>query len=220
MRIIKRYDEASSWKKISKDDLLNLLQRQLGRVKQEAESGNNYEGYLFANGGTKNWETYIHFTPWYVSFSNGETRTLLDAKKDIFIDSKNSNSDFMYFKGTDKDKSNYTPSVAIFCRGGIINGMVIDIFKAKDLPNGLFFTGEYNLVYSKEGLKIDFWDSSDLFILFGSRKGEMIKIYPNKKSKDYYADVNNKYDMVFKDTNEIVEYLNKGNYYFVGYDRD
>lgn len=219
MRIIKKFEEASNWKKISKNELLDLLQKRLVRHRQKAEVGYNFEGYLFANGETKKWDTYIHFTPWYVSFNNGEFGSSLDVEKDIFIDSKNSNSDIIYIKGFHREEnSRSTPSIVIFCNSQKIDRMLISPTRARDMPDGQFFAWDYYTVYGKDNTQLDFWGQSNYYYIFNSRSGEEARIYSNKKGKDFYCEINNSYDKVFNNMEEIAEYLNKNNMYYVGID--
>jgi hypothetical protein len=215
IRVIEVLNESSTWVQIESDDMLvEMLKKYLYSMPTSEDE--YFKSTLFGTS-TKNYNTFINIGKYSNGISNGSTYVSLDRKFPIYYDKKNSQKNLFILKGTNERNFEYV--ILIFIRSGKISKIVIsrpdDIF---GLGDGNFIKTDYSVITSLEGydLKLSSLDSRSYFIFESSK--ETMNVFYGGGPRNIYAEINNSYDKTFKSLEELVSYLNKNNFVYVGVD--
>lgn len=215
IQVIEVLNESSTWTQIESDDMLvEMLKKYL--YSMPTSEDDYFKSTLFGTS-TKNYNTFINIGKYGSGISNGSSFIYLEKKFPIYYDKKNSQKNLFILKGT--NERNFEYIILIFIRSGKISKIILsspsDIF---GLGDGNFIKTDYSEITTIEGrvLKLSSLDSRSYFI-FESSKETMNVSYGNDP-KNIYAEINNSYDKTFKSLEELVSYLNKNNFVYIGID--
>lgn len=215
LRVIEVLNESSTWVQIESDDMLvEMLKKYLYSMPTSEDE--YFKSTLFGTS-TKNYNTFINIGKYSNGISNGSTYISLDRKFPIYYDKKNSQKNLFILKGA--NERNFEYIILIFIRSGKISKIVMsrpdDIF---GLGDGNFIKTDYSVITSLEGddLKLSSLDSRSYFIFKSSK--ETMNVFYDGRPRNIYAEINNSYDKMFKSLEELVSYLNKNNFVYIGID--